>query len=212
MSLADELDHLLPPGTFLTFGELALTRGGDGSFEARHLKDHASTGTLVEIASVRGLRDLSKYDAAGNYRPLKTAPGLVSGWRTLTPSPSEFLNRLDAVYPGLFATWISYQRAETVPVALLQTLGRQTGMYRFAGTITPEMGEEIKRDLCGAGCLRHVTWPIEEGGHASAPEAVNAAIPLLCTEACTFAVSRARELAKAAHDARSAADSDRAGG
>lgn len=205
MSLADELDRLLSRGTRLTFGELALSRGEDGSFEARHVDDRACSGNLAGISTVRGLRDLAKYDAAGNYRPLKTAPGLVSGWRTLTSSPAEFLDRLDAVYPGLFATWISHQRGETVPVALRQTLNRQTGMYRFAGTITPEMGSEIKRDLCGAGCLRHVTWPIEEGDPSCPPTAAPDAVPLLCTEACTFAVSRARELAKSAHEARTAA-------
>lgn len=207
MSLADELDRLLPRGTRLTFGELTLSRGEDGSFEARHLADRACSGSLAGISSVRELRDLAKYDAAGNYRPLKTAPGLVSGWRTLTASPAEFLNRLDALYPGLFATWISYQRGETVPVALRQTLNRQTGMYRFAGTITPEMGAEIKRDLCGAGCLRHVSWPIEEDEGPGVPNLSPETVPLLCTEACTFAVSRARELAKAAHEARTAAAS-----
>jgi sirohydrochlorin cobaltochelatase len=204
MSLADELDRLLPRGTRLTFGELALSRCEEGAFEARPLADVARSGGLAEVSTVRELRDLAKYDAEGSYRPLKTAPGLVSGWRTVTSSPAEFLKRLDAVYPGLFATWISYQRGETLPVALRQTLNRQTGMYRFAGTITPEMGAEIKRDLCGAGCLRHVTWPIEEGDAPCPPEVPSEALPLLCTEACTFAVSRARELAKAAHDARTA--------
>jgi sirohydrochlorin cobaltochelatase len=207
MSLADELETLLPPGSSLTFGELALTRGADGSFEARHVSDRANPAGLHELSSARELRELAKVDADGNYRPLKTAPGLASGWRTHTASPSEFLKRLDAVYPALFATWISHQRGETHPVALRRTLNRQTGMYRFAGTITAEMGAEIKRDLCGAGCLRHVTWPVEEDDSPCPVEPAAGSIPLLCTEACTFAVSRARELAKAAYDAKAAVES-----
>ncbi len=196
MSLADQLESLLPPGRHLSFGELTLCRHEDGTFEARHSVPDAAEAALAEIHSVRDLRELAKYDAAGNYRPLKTAPGLVAGWRTETRSPSEFLKRLDAIYPALFATWIAFQRGQITAVPLRRTLNRQTGMYRLVGTITSEMAERIRRELCQPGCLRQITWPNEENDPPANQIEPADRIPLLCSEACTFAVNRARELAK----------------
>ena len=198
MSLADELAARLPAGTALEFGELRLSRLDDGRFEARHRDDADTAGGLEGIDSVRDLRDLAKSDADGGYRPLKTAPGLKRGWRTETGCPREFLARLDAIYPGLFAAWAAYAKGELPPVPLRRTLGRQTGMYRLANTIDDAMAERLRRELCDAGCLRQIAWPIDEGDPAETITAETGHLPLLWTEACTFAVSRARELAKVA--------------
>lgn len=201
MSLADTLASLLEREDRLVFGELILSRDPHGVFSARHRVDAEPTTSLEPIDSVAALREIAKYDSAGAFRPLKTAPGLRSGWCTETPCPREFLRRLDAIYPGLFATWVAYDRDALAPVPLRGTLGRQTGMYRFAGTITDEMAHRLQAELCAPGCLRRITWPIDanNGGHARV-EASADEIPLLCTEACTFAVSQARELAKEAYD------------
>lgn len=198
MRLSGHLEQLLAPGSRLSFGELVLVRHRDGAFEARHARDLDNDGPLREIPSAREMRELAKYDASGGYRPLRTAPGLRAGWRTTTASPDEFLRRLDAVYPALFATWIAFRRGEAAPVPLRRTLNRQTGMYRFAGGIPGAMAGRIRRELCAAGCLRQVAWPVEEDEEPPRLETPERAIPLLCAEACTFAVNRARELAKEA--------------
>ena len=52
----------------------------------------------------------------------------------------------------------------------------------------------IRRELCAAGCLRQIAWPDEEDDETPRLEAPERAIPLLCAEACTFAVNLAREL------------------
>lgn len=201
MSLADTLATWLDREDSLAFGELILTRDSLGVFSARH-RDDLESGTGHESAdSVAALREIAKYDAGGGFRPLKTSPGLRSGWHTKTTCPREFLRRLDAIYPGLFATWVAYHQGRLTPVPLRSTLGRQTGMYRFSGTITDEMAHRLRAELCAPGCLRRIAWPIDESEHLNtriAPQ--TGEIPLLCTEACTFAVSRARELAKEAYD------------
>ncbi len=199
MSLADVLASHLPAGARLSFGELILSRRDDGLFEARHGADaEAGHGDLELLGSVRELRELAKYDGSGAYRPLKTAPTLKTGWRTETGSSAEFLARLDAIYPGGFATWAAYSDGRTAAVPLRQTLDRQTGMYRLAGTIDDEDAMRLQKELCAPGCLRRIVWPIDG---QTAPVAVarsSGSIPLLCVEACTLAVSRARELAKEA--------------
>lgn len=201
MSLADTLANQLEHEGRLSFGELILSRNPLGIFSAHHREDAETATGLETVDSVPALREIAKYDASGEFRPLKTAPGLRSGWRTETSCPREFLRRLDAIYPGLFATWAAYHRGDLEPVPLRGTLGRQTGMYRFAGTITDDMALRLRAELCAPGCLRCIIWPIDASAEGDSRfEAPDGEIPLLCTEACTFAVSRARELAKEAYD------------
>lgn len=200
MTLAGELESLLPTGTSLVFGQLRLSRSYDGAFEASHLAD-AETGTTLErIESAAALRELAKFDAAGAYRPLKTAPTLRGGWQTRCHEAAEFLRRLDAIYPGAFATWIAYSRGRHHPTSLRRTLNRQTGMYRSARAITDEMAHRLIRELCHPGCLRSIAWPINDDEPVNRPIAPPRAIPMICTEACTLAINAARALAKEARE------------
>ncbi|MEQ1841828.1 MAG: DR2241 family protein [Verrucomicrobiales bacterium] len=204
MTLAEELESYLPPGATLRFGQLQLSRTPEGSFVACHADDRTMLQELEEIDSISGLRDLAKGDVSGEFRPLKTAPTLRSGWKTESSSAKDFLKRLDAIYPGVFATWVAYDRNEHGPTSLRRTLDRQTGMYRFAGTITDQMANRIMRELCSPGCLRKIAWPLNDQCIVSKIKRQPMSIPVICTEACTFAVSRARELAKEAYDRENA--------
>lgn len=203
MKLAEDLDSLLPEGEERRFGELLLGRSM-GEFSARHRDDAPGyapgDAALERIDSVPDLREMAKFDAGGAYRPLRTAPTLRRGWFTATADPGEFLRRLDAIYPGVFATWAAYDRGELDPVPLRETLERQTGMYRFAGSISDAMANRIMRDLCGKGCLRQIAWPIDSRCPVSRLTRHPRVIPMICTEACTFAVSEARRLAREAYD------------
>jgi len=202
MTLAEELDSRLPPDEDRRFGELTLRRTGGGFTATHHLDAH--TDDLESVDTVHGLRELAKYDEHGEYRPLKTAPTLRRGWRTDCRDAREFLERLDAIYPGLFATWIAYEKEELDPVPLRDTLDRQTGMYRFAGNITDAMANQIMRDLCAKGCVRQIAWPIDASCAVSRIHPERRSLPAICTEACTFAVSEARRLAKEAYDRENA--------
>ena len=200
MTLAETLSSLLPPGAELRFGELYLTRDTSGVFAARHRDDRESEDGLEMVESCHNLRELAKFDSDGEYRPLKTAPTLRSGWITKSDDAAEFLARLDAIYPAVFATWIAYDKGELDPVSLRDTLDRQTGMYKFAGSITDQMANEIMRSTCGKGCVRLIAWPIDNSCPVSRLKAAKKTLPVICTEACTFAVSEARRLAKEAYE------------
>lgn len=197
MTLSEHLDQLLPPGSEIRFGELKLSRSESGIFEARHVRDMDAEDPLAEMRTPRELRELAKYDGEGNYRPLKSAPGLRGGWSTKTDSPEAFLKRLDAIYPGVFATTSAYLEGRIDPVPLRETLNRQTGMYRITGTITSGDANQIMRELCSPGCLRSLAWPIEGTSPTSRLKMRPGVLPLMCVEACTFAVGFARKLAKA---------------
>lgn len=203
MTLAEELESHLPLGTEIRFGELHLIRDGNGQFSARHLDD-TGMGNLEPIDSASELRELAKFDAEGEYRPLKTAPTLRSGWVTKCDNAAEFLRRLDAIYPAVFASWVAYAREELAPVPFRKTLDRQTGMYRFSGAITDQMANKIMRDLCAKGCVRKIAWPIDDRCAVGRIPKRSHRIPAICMEACTFAVSEARRLAKEAYDKENA--------
>ena len=203
MTIAAELEKLLPPGTEARFGELHLVRCDSGRFSARHVDD-TGIAKLEKIETVPELREMAKYDSEGEYRPLKTAPTLRSGWVTECEDAKEFLARLDAIYPALFATWVAYSRNDLTPVPLRETLDRQTGMYRRAGAITDQMANQIMRGLCSKGCVRKIAWPIDARCAVGRLPKRAHRIPAICTEACTFAVSEARRLVKEAYDAANA--------
>lgn len=208
MKLADRLEELLPVGEQRKFGELTLEKTAGGEFRACHASDRETLDGLEEIDSAAALRELAKFDASEEYRPLKTAPTLRSGWITRCDDAREFLKRLDAIYPGVFATWIAYDDGDHDPVPLRTTLDRQTGMYRFSGSITDQMANEIMRETCAKGCIRKIAWPIDDACPVSRIERPPKAVPVICTEACTFAVGEARRLAKEAYDrANAPADS-----
>jgi hypothetical protein len=73
-------------------------------------------------------------------------------------------------------------------------------MYRFSGTINDQMANRIMREVCSPGCVRKIAWPIDDQCAVSRIKPNKRFIPSVCTEACTFAVSRARELVKEAYD------------
>lgn len=196
MNLSEHLDQLLPPGSEIRFGELKLTRSADGIFEARHVCDMGAQTPLMEKQTPRELREIARYDKEGNYRPLKSAPGLRGGWSTKTDCPEQFLKRLDAIYPGIFATTTAYLEERIDPVPLRETLNRQTGMYRISGTISAGQANQIMRELCSPGCLRSIAWPIEGDSPTSRLKMRPGVLPMMCVEGCTFAVSLARKLAK----------------
>ena len=110
------------------------------------------------------------------------------------------LDHLDAVYPGAIATTLRYLSGGLDPTPLRETLDRQTGMYRFAGTVSDQAVNRLMRELCSPGCLRKIAWPIDASSPVARLRSTGNLVPLICTEACTFAVSEARRLAREAYE------------
>jgi sirohydrochlorin cobaltochelatase len=131
----------------------------DGCFVICHRDDE----TLDELQTFRSAEDaieIAKYDDAGNYRPLKTAPNLRHGWRLELDTLEQLRRALDYFYPGrlaLFAAWRS-DKLQTTP--LRETLDRQSGMYRVAAKISDSQIDGLVADFCrsNGGCLRTILW------------------------------------------------------
>jgi sirohydrochlorin cobaltochelatase len=189
----------------------------------RFVLSHRHDETLDKLKSFRSAEDaidIAKYDDAGNYRPLKTAPNLRHGWRLELDSVEKLRRALDYFYPGrlaVFDAWKS-ERLETTP--LRETLDRQSGMYRIAAKISDSQINDLVADFCRSdgGCLRTILWKRDrEGAIASTKlpkekfdpglgqaegrgrpgSTIPATVPLLCQEACNLLVAECRKIVKA---------------
>jgi sirohydrochlorin cobaltochelatase len=207
----------------ISLGEVVVREVEPRRFLIRHWKDDGSQQKLaVETGAIAAL-EIVRYDEQGNYRALKGAPNLRTGWELRLESVSELRQAIDYFYPGAFSTWLAFNRGEITPVDLRQTLNRQTGMYHVTQRLTGFQAEDLAGQFCQShsGCLRTILWTIDgkapekylarakfdpqadqlaerrkdqtEAGRAGARPCQ---IPFLCVEACNLFVAEARKVIK----------------
>ncbi len=189
-------------------GQIIIRQDGS-TWTLRHVDDaETDTAALRRLNSPEDLREMAKWDAAGAYRPLRTAPNLARGWEARLPSISDLRLALDFLYPAAVANWLRWLDGEAEACSLRDTFNRQTGMYRVTGLIRSEEAEELVTTACAdANCLRRVLWKLDaETGWQGFGEAKviaprhqpseGAEIPLLCLDLCPLLLGAARETVK----------------
>jgi len=200
------------------FGQI-LIRKTNGSFVLSHRDDEVRTA-LQTFRNAEEAVEIAKYDDAGNYRPLKTAPNLRHGWRLELATLDELRRALDYFYPGRLAVFAAWKNEQLRITPLRETLDRQSGMYRIAAKISDEQIDNVVGNFCrsDSGCLRTILWkrdqhstiastklppakfdPLQDqttvlDGPGSATPAT--AIPLLCQEPCNLLVAECRKVVK----------------
>jgi len=206
------------------FGEILIQKITAGRFELSHRDDE----TVDQLRTFRNAEDaieLVKYDDAGNYRPLKTAPNLRHGWRLELDTLEELTCALDYFYPGRLAVFAAWKRDQLQTTPLRETLDRQSGMYRVAAKISDSQIDDVVADFCrsNGGCLRTILWKrdgdgaiastklpkekfdptcdqtaasIPPGSATPATAATAATVPLLCQEACNLLIAECRKVVK----------------
>lgn len=193
-------------------GQIAIECGDDGSFALTH-RDDAARIDLALHSRAEDAAELARFDDAGNYRPLKTAPNLRHGWRLMLPSLAELRIALDLFYPGRLAAFFAFEKNELVPTPLRETLGRQSGMYRIAAQIDEPAADELVGNFCRSdgGCLRTILWRRDAAGTVASTRLPaekfdpihdqtgggRPVVPLLCQEACNLLVAEARKVVQA---------------
>ena len=193
-------------------GQIALESGDDGTFVLRHRDDSKRTDLAV-AERADDAAELARFDDAGNYRPLKTAPTLRHGWELRGANLAELRLALDLFYPGRLAAFLALERNELVATPLRDTLERQTGMYRIAAQITEEQADELVGRFCSSngGCLRTILWRRDAAGNVPSTRlpatkfdplhdqagGAEPVVPLLCQEACNLLVAEARAVVQA---------------
>lgn len=185
-------------------GQIFIEKQGAG-FALLHRDDHGRS----DLTPTQDAVSIAKFDDAGKYRPLKTAPNLRHGWRLDLANTRELRLALEVFYPGRLATLLAFEedRLQTTPSR--QTLQRQSGMYRVAATISDAQLDNVVANFCRSdgGCLRTILWKRDANAPASPklpPEkfdpqqdqtgAGQSCIPLLCQEACNLLVAECRKV------------------
>ena len=140
-------------------GEILVRKTSTGAFALLH-RDEDAADQLETFRSSEDAIEIAKYDDAGSYRSLKTAPNLRHGWRLELETVKDLRHALDYFYPGrlaMFAAWKS-DKLQTTP--LRETLDRQSGMYRVAAKISDSQIDDLVGDFCrsNGGCLRTILW------------------------------------------------------
>ena len=199
------------------FGQILVRKTNEG-FVLSHRDDEAHDD-LQTFRNAGDAVEITKYDDAGNYRPLKTAPNLRHGWRLELATLEELKRALDYFYPGRLAVFVAWKTSQLRTTPLRETLDRQSGMYRITAKISDDQIDDLVGNFCRSdgGCLRTILWKRDQrgtiastklpkekfdpgydqvmalGGLGSATPAT-ATIPLLCQEACNLLVAECRKV------------------
>jgi sirohydrochlorin cobaltochelatase len=191
----------------------------EGGFVLSH-RDDAGRSDLGEHA-IDDAFDIARFDDAGNYRPLKTAPTLRHDWKIFARNLLQVEQVIDAIYPGRLAMLHAFKAGGLTTTSLRETLNRQSGMYRVAAKISDEQMNGLVGDFCRSdgGCLRTILWKRDtcnkdpssklppEKFDPSADQYLSAksqrpataakeSLPLLCQEACNLLVAEAWKIVK----------------
>ena len=204
------------------FGQILVTKRDVSGFVLFH-RDDAPLDRLQTYLDAEEAVRIAKYDDAGNYRPLKTAPNLRHGWRLALATVEELRRALDYFYPSRLAVFGAWKSGYLKTTALRETLDRQSGMYRVATKISDPQINDLVADFCRSdrGCLRTILWKRDRNGviastklpkekfdpgidqatalsqPGSPPPATAAAlatVPLFCQEPCNLLVAECRKV------------------
>jgi sirohydrochlorin cobaltochelatase len=200
------------------FGEI-LVRKTTNTLTLCHRDDEARDDLEI-FRSAEDAFAIARYDDAGKYRSLKTAPNLRHGWRMELRTSEELTCALDHFYPGRLAIFVAWEGGWLRATSLRETLDRQSGMYRVAAKISDAQVEDLVGNFCRSNgcCLRTILWkrdrrsaiassnlPKEKFDPAwdqvealSRPRsAIATTVPLLCQEPCNLLVAASRKVVRA---------------
>ena len=197
------------------FGQILIRKASGKSFVLCHRDDEGLDG-LQTFSNPEDAIEITKFDDAGNYRPLKTAPTLRHRWRLEVGNLAQLRRALDYFYPGRFAMFAAWKENDLSTTPLRETLDRQSGMYRVAASISDEQIDDLVGDFCKSdgGCLRTILWKRDATGRLpstklppekfdpgydqvqTSPRSSAATVPLLCQEGCNLLVAECRKVVK----------------
>ena len=168
-----------------------------GGFELRHVRDEKTD--VGELKAVRPIdaRKIANFNAAGEYRPLKSTPDLPSGWMLRANSPEELEEALNHFYPNALADRFALNQTPPPITGYREFTARQTGMSRITTFLSDADLARVIDNLCATKCLKQRLWT-SGAIPTDAPEK-KSAIP--CLESCAILLENARKQVRALQEA-----------
>ncbi|QCC48912.1 hypothetical protein DV707_08500 [Halobellus limi] len=199
-------DHAVPErydalesGMETEWGEVVVTAtlasGGHRRYEIRHADDTgADADELDAYDDPLDAREIATYDDRGRYRPLKTAPSLVSGWVFPDLDGRDAVETLDVLYPASIANWNLEREGDLDVTHWRETAERQTGIYDIIEDLDPDAVEWVAEACCvDSQCLKRREWEYDEERELDAD---GGAGTFPCREPCSLVVAAARKWTK----------------
>ena len=182
------------------FGQVSVCKGTTGRFAVSH-RDDASLNQAQTYREAEDAIEIAKYDDAGNYRPLKTAPNLRRGWRLELATVQELRRALGYFYPGRLAVFAAWKRDDLKTTSLREILDRQSGMYRVAAKISDPQINDLVADFCRSdtGCLRTILWKRDRNGAIASTKLPKEKYNPACDQVMAACSRRSASGARAAH-------------
>jgi len=176
-------------GEGLTLGQVFI-RPTERGYELRLESDRPCAPEDLRLVPLTELRALAQCTAHGAFRPLKSAPDLQSGWRSLAASDLELEQALNQLYPGAVADWDAAQTRPPPVTNYREFTGRQTGMYRATTLLDDAQAAQAIRACCHRRfCLKRRLWTV--AGLAVDEATEKSLIP--CLEPCAVLLELARK-------------------
>lgn len=159
-------------------------------FELRQVADEKVAADGLRLVPLNELRALANQTAAGEFRPLKAAPNLRSGWLCRLASEAELELALNQLYPGAVVDWFATQQPLPPVTHYREFTGRQTGMYRITTMLTDVQAAQVIRACCDARfCLKRRLWSVP----GLTPDVADAKSLIPCLEPCAVMLEFARK-------------------
>ncbi len=178
--------------------QVLIRRLGPG-FELRQVADRARGIESLRLVKPAEARGLAQTTASGEFRPLKSAPNLQTGWRLAAADEGELELALSGLYPGAVADWHAAQGAKPPVTNYREFAERQTGMYRLLAKLEDaEAGRVIGTACDRALCLKQRLWTVA----GLAPDEAKWKSVIPCLEPCAVLMESARKAVRSAQEAK----------
>ena len=190
----------LAEGIERAWGQLRITGRvtdrGERRYDIRHTTDaDVPVERLAAYDDPLDAREIVKHDAAGRYRPLKTAPTLTDGWVFPDLTPRDAYETVETIYPATVANWHREREGELDVSHWRETMERQSGIYGVIQTWDRGQGYEhvnwVAEACCAdSQCLKRREWEYDDDTELDV-DGGDGVFP--CREPCSVVVSAARK-------------------
>jgi hypothetical protein len=175
-----------------------LIRRTTPGYELRHNADRDATAESLRVVRPDEARSLAQFTASGEFRPLKAAPTLLTGWRIQASSDGQLELALSGLYSGALADWHAAQTPNPPVTNYRSCVERQSGMYRITAKLSDAQATAVITRGCDAvNCLKRRLWTVA----GLEPDAAGRKSIIPCLEPCAVLLELARKAARAGEEA-----------